>query len=261
MEDLGQYDYSDSVLDANLTNLTCEHLQQLGNPLPLSTIIANTLRYTQITFYMICYPISFLLNAFVIFIITWFKKLHNITFYLALQIIIANLANIVVYAPYSTANAIANRDIFARICPVMGFITSFLLAARNLLMFVLVTDRFCLIFLPFWYSRNRVKLITLLSIGGWTLPLIISLIPLISLHDCYSLQRGTWICFIGRGCDMSQCSTYSIFMSALTNVGTFIAFVLYLALYRKAKKIQNRIATSLSDESAEAREAAKEAHK
>ena len=60
---------------------------------------------------------------------------------------------------------------------------------------------------------------------------------------------------------MSQCSTYSIFMSALTNVGTFIAFVLYLALYRKAKKIQNRIATSLSNESAEAREAAKEARK
>ena len=262
MEGSGQYDHSESAMDAaNSTNFTCEELMELGNPHLIAEPIANPLRYTQITFYMICYPIGFLLNVFVIFIIARFKKLHNITFYLALQIIIANLANIIVYFPYSTANAFADENISVALCPAMGFITSFLLAARNLLMFVLVADRFCLIFLPFWYSRNRVRVVIPLSIGGWMLSLIVSLIPLIGLRECYALLRVNWVCTLGRGCDMPRCSAYSIFISVLNNIGTFIAFLLYLALYCKAKKIQNRMTTSMPNESAETREAAKEARK
>ena len=110
----GQYGYSGSAMDINPTSsLTCEQLQALGNPLLLSPTVANALCYIQITYYMICYPTAFLLNAFVIFIIAHFKKLRTTTFYLTLQIIVANLANIAVYFPYSTANAITNRDIFA----------------------------------------------------------------------------------------------------------------------------------------------------
>ena len=160
-------------MDSNLTSLLiCQQRHDLGNPLPLSTTTANALRYIQITFYIICYPTAFLLNALVIFIIARYKQLHTTTFYFALQIIAANLANITVYSPYSTANAIANRDVFARICPVMGFLISFF---QSILMFVLVVDRFCLIFLPFWYSRHRVKVIIPLSIVGWMLALVLSL--------------------------------------------------------------------------------------
>ena len=165
----GQYGYSGSAMDINPTSsLTCEQLQALGNPLLLSPTVANALCYIHITYYMICYPTAFLLNAFVIFIIAHFKKLRTTTFYLTLQIIVANLANIALYFPYSTANAITNRDIFARICPAMGFLTSFFQTARSTLMFVLVVDRFCSIFLPFWYSRHRVRVIIPLSIRGWT---------------------------------------------------------------------------------------------
>ena len=91
------------------------------------------------------------------------------------------------------------------------------------------------------------------------LALTVAVIPLIGLRKCYAL---TWVCFVGRGCDTPQCNSYSIFVTALNNGGTFIAFCLYLALYCKAKKIKNRItAASMSDESEEAREAAKEARK
>ena len=263
MEGSGQYDYSGSAMDSNTTSLlTCQQLRDLGNPLRLSTAVANALRYIQIIYYMICYPMALLLNVFVIFIITRFKKLHNLTFRLSLQIIIANLANIAVFYPYSTANTIANRDVLAVLCPALGFLTSFLLSARNLLMFVLVADRFCLIFLPFWYSRHRARVVLPLSIVGWTLALMMSIIPVISLRKCYALQRVTWTCNIGRGCDMPHCNTYSIFMVTLINVGTLVAFLLYLALYCKAKKVQNRITVAvLSNESTEAREAAKEARK
>ena len=259
------YNYSGSgMMDVFFDNvsragrLTCQQRRALDNPLPLSITATNALRYIQFTYYMICYPIAFLLNAFVIFIIARFKKLHDVTFYLALQIIIANLANIIFYCPHSTANAIANRNAFAALCSAMGFLTSFLLSARNLLVFVLVADRFFLIFLPFWYARHRVKVVIPLSIGGWMIALIISLIPLISLYQCYALQRFTWVCQLGRGCDMPQCNAYHTFTTALTNVGTLIAFFFYLALYRKARKLQKRVTVSQSNESAEDREAAKQ---
>jgi hypothetical protein len=211
---------------------------------------------------MICYPTALLLNAFVIFIIARFKKLHTTTFYLALQIIVANLANIIVYYPYSSANAIADKNVSLALCPALGFITSFLLAARNLLMFVLVADRFCLILMPFWYGRHRVRVVIPLSIGAWILALIVSVIPLIGFRKCYALSRVTWVCFISGRCGMTQCNSYSIFVTFLNNGGTFTAFLLYLALYCKAKKIQNRITVAIvSNESAEARAAAKEARK
>ena len=240
----GQYDYSGSTMDAFFDNttvrfLTCQQRRDLGNPLPLSVTIADALRYIQVIYYMICYPTALVLNAFVIFIIARFRKLQNTTFYLAVQIIIANLANITVYYPYSTANAIANGDISPALCPAMGFITSFLLSARHLLMFVLVADRLCLILLPFWYSRHRVRAVIPLSIGGWMLALIISLIPVIGLRNCYSLQRFTWVCMVGNGCDMPGCNAYSTFTTIFINIGTFVAFLLYLALYWKARKLQN----------------------
>jgi hypothetical protein len=262
-EGSGQYNYSGSeAMDDNSTNLTCEQLRQLGNPHLVSAAIANPLRYLQLTFYMICYPTALLLNVFVIFIIARFKKLHTTTFYLALQIIVANLANIIVYYPYSSANAIADKNVSLALCPALGFITSFLLAARNLLMFVLVADRFCLILMPFRYSRHRVRVVIPLSIGGWMLALTVSVVPLIGLRKCYALTRVTWVCIVGRGCDMQQCNSYSIFVTTLNSGGTFIAFLLYLALYCKAKKIRNRIeVASLPNESAEAREVAKEARK
>ena len=263
----GQYDHSDSVMDTSTFNTTarfliCQQRRDLGNPLPLSMTIADALRYIQVTYYMICYPTALVLNVFVIFIIARFRKLHNITFYLALQIIIANLANIAVYYPYSSANAIANRDISPALCPAMGFITSFLLSARNLLMFVLVVDRFCLIFQPFWYTRHRVKVAIPLSIVGWMLALIISLIPIMVFHDCYSLQRFTWVCMVGNGCDMPQCNAYSTFTTIFINVGTFVAFLLYLALYWKARKLQNQVTLQpQANENAEDQEAMKENRK
>ena len=225
------------------SNLTCQQRHDLGNPLPLPTTTANALRYIQITFYIICYPTALLLNAFVIFIVARFKQLHTTTFYFALQIIVANLVNIVVYSPYSTANAIANRDVFAQICPVMGFLISFFQTSRSILMFVLVVDRFCLIFLPFWYGRHRVKVVIPLSIVGWMLALVLSLVPVVRLRSCYTLQRFTWVCTIGNGCDnMPQCNAYLAFRVTLANIGNLIAFFLYLLLYCKARKLQNSIA-------------------
>ena len=237
----GYGDHSGSGMedDNNNTSISCPQLLEQGFPLSLSTTTANTIRYIQITYYSLCYPTAFLLNAFVIFIIARFKKLHTTTFYLALQIIIINVANILMFFPSSMANATADRFVFTGLCPALGFLTSFLFSSRNLLMFVLVADRFFLIFAPFWYSRHRVKVVIPLSIAGWIVPLTITLIPAIVLPDCFNFQRFTWVCLWGGGCKyVALCTSYSVFLTTLINAGTFVAFLLYLALLWRAKKLK-----------------------
>ena len=251
------FDHSASGMDDNMS-ISCQQQLEDGFPLPLSTTTANAIRYVQIVYYILCYPTAFLLNLFVIFIIARFKKLHTMTFYLALQIIITNIANILIFFPSSIANASANRFIFSGLCPVMGFLTSFLFSARNLLMFVLVADRFCLIFLPFWYSRPRVRVVIPLSIIGWLTPLTITLPLAIALPDCYSFQRLTWVCLWGGGCKyVALCTSYSAFMTTLINAGTFIALLLYLPLLCRAKKLRNKVNMSQLNESADVREIVK----
>ena len=247
----------------NDTSISCQLLLEQGFPSSLSASAANTMRYIQIIYYSLCYPAAFLLNASVIFIIVRFKKLHTMTFYLALQIIIINVANIIIFFPSSMTNAIADRFVFEGLCPAMGFLTSFLFSARNLLMFVLVADRFCLIFLPFWYSRHRVRVVVPLSIAGWLVPLTITLVAAIALPDCFNFQRFTWVCLWGGGCKhVALCTSYSAFLTTLINFGTFIALLLYLALLCRAKKLTNKIAVAeQSNESAEDREIAKQLKK
>ena len=246
---------SGAVEITNDTSVDCQQLLEQGFPLSLSATTANTIRYIQIIYYSLCYPTGFLLNLFVMFIIARFKKLRNITFYLALQIITINVANILIFFPSSMANATADRFVFPGLCPAMGFLTSFLFSARNLLMFVLVVDRFCLIFLPFWYSRHRVKVVVPLSIAGWLIPLIITLTAAIAIPDCFNFQRFTWVCLWGGGCKyVAVCTSYSAFLTTMINVGTFTALLLYLILLCRARKLRNKVTVSRSNESEEDRE-------
>ena len=257
------YGYSGSGLEDNTSTAAMRICnQEDGFTLSLSTKTANVLRYIQITYYLTCFVIAFSFNVFVIFITARFKKLHNITFYLALQLVIADLANTILFYPASTINAIANRFVFTGLCPLLGYLLTFLFTARNLLMFVLVADRFFLIFLPFWYARHRVKVVISLSIGAWMLAFVITAIPAIALTDCYSFQLVTWTCVLGASCDFNQaCVSYTTFRTTTINIGMFIAFLLYSALLCRARKLKNKVTISHSNESAESRAAAKIARK
>ena len=261
------YYYSGSgmemLLEDNETSVTCEQNLVEGFPFPAPVTTANIVRYIQIVYYIATFPIGVLLNTFVIFIILRFKQLHSVTFYLALQITITNLVNAVIIFPSSAANAIANRFIFTGLCPILGFIITFLRLARNAQMFVLVADRFFIIFMPFWYSRHRVRVIIPMSIGGWMMSLVLALIPMTGLLHCYGFQRFTWSCLIRDGCThRAACASHRTFVTTFFNLGTFLAFLLYVALLFKARKLRNRVETShLHDEEGQARANLKRKHK
>ena len=250
------FGYPGSVLEDNTTSATdliCR--QEQGSPLPLSITTANILRCIQVVYYLMCFLVAVLLNTFVIMIVIRFKQLHNLTFYFSLQIIIVDLTNTVIIFPHAAANAIADKFIFNGLCNTLGFFISFFRFARNTLMFVLVVDRFCAIFLPFWYNKHRSKAITLLSVAAWTLTMIFILIT--ASLGCYQFQRFTWSCSLGIGCkNTTICTAYTTLFIAVVNVMAFISFLFYLALLYKAKKHRNRIVPSqLGDnDNAEARE-------
>ena len=247
-----------SAMDGNTSSMPgfmCR--QERGFPLPLSMTTANALRYIQITYYLVSFVTASLLNAFVIFIIARFKKLHSITFYLALQLVITDSVNTVIYYPAATTNVIAERLVFSSLCPLLGFLLGFLFVARHLLMFALVADRFCLIFLPFRYGRHRVPVVVLLSIGAWMLAFTMTVIPVITLTECYSFQRVSWTCLLGVSSTFNPaCASYSAFQMT-TNVGSFIALLLYSALLCRARKLKNKITISLTSENEEDRAIAK----
>ena len=225
-------------------SLTCQQKQvEFGSPLPLPTNTANVLRYMQIAYYVICFPLGVFLNLFVLSLILRFKKLQTVTFVLAFQVIASDLVNASIVFPTSAANAIADRFVFTGLCPVIGFVVFYVRIVRFYLMLVLALDRFCTVFLPFWYQRNRhrVKTIAILSVLAWVLAFIVSLVPVKGLLDCYSFQRNTWACVPTNGCiHKNECSVYNSISAALSNGCNIVSLLLYLSLFCKARQLRNK---------------------
>lgn len=232
-------------IDDNTIVPTCD--QEKGIPVPFPRATADIIRYIQTTYYLVLFPIGVLLNSFVIFIILRYKQLHTATFYLALQITIINLINAIIIYPTSAANAIANAYVFKGLCPTFGLIVSFLRVARNTQMVVLVADRFFIIFMPFWYSRHRLKVMLPQTIGAWIVSLVFAVIPASGLLDCYGFEVFTWSCEFAEGCkNIAMCSSYRTFVTTFLVVGLMIAFLLYIALLVRARKLQNKVEVSPS---------------
>jgi hypothetical protein len=235
-----------------VANLTCEELQLVfGSPLPLPLHVANVLRYIQAANYFIYFIFGFLLNLFVMMLVLCNKNLRTVTFILALQVCVGNMINSVIVLPTSAVNAIAGRNVFTGLCSTLGFLTFFLGLARFYLMFVLVLDRFCTVFIPFSYHRYRIKTVLLFSIGAWMLAFMVSLFPVGGLLDCYTLLRNTWTCFPAGGCVYQRaCFAYRWTSYTFSNVCGVVSLVMYLLLFRKAKKLRNRIVVASPFEAA-----------
>ena len=236
--------FTDLMLKDASTNLTCEELQEeFGAPLPLPIHVANVLRYVLAVSYIIYFMFGVLLNLFVTVLVLRYKKLQTITFSLALQVCIGDMINAAIVFPTSAVNAIASRYVFTGLCSTFGFLTFFLGLMRFYLMFVLVLDRFCTVFMPFWYQRHRIKVVLPFSIGAWMLAFIVALTPVRGLLDCYAVVRNSWSCFPAAGCiHQRECFAYRWLSYILSNAFGVVSLVMYVILFRKARKLQNRVA-------------------
>ena len=240
------------IEEDTVANLTCEELQLVfGSPLPLPIHVANVLRYVQAFFYLIGFIFGSLLNLFVMMLILRYKKLRTVTFTLALQVCIGDMINSIIVFLTSAVNAIAGRYVFTGLCSTFGFILFFLGLARFYLMFVLVLDRFCTVFMPFSYQRRRIKVALLFSIGAWMLAFTIALFPVRGLLDCYTVFRNTWTCLPADGCiNQRACFAYRWISYLISNISGVVSLVMYLFLFRKARKLRNRVAVATPSETA-----------
>ena len=232
--------------DTAASDLTCEELQvEFGSPLPLPLNVATVLRYVQAVYYLIYFILGVLLNVFVTVLILRYKKLRNVTFILALQVCVGDMINSAIVFPTSAVNAVVGHYVFTGLCSTFGFIAFFLGIARFYLMFVLVLDRFCTVFLPFWYQRHRIKVVLPFSIGAWMSAFTVALVPVRGLLDCYEVVRNSWGCFPGAGClHQRECFAYRWIAYTSSNASGAVSLVMYLILFHKARKLRNRVAVA-----------------
>ena len=238
----GRYGYTEN----SSSSLSCLKIQhEVGIPLHVSVEVADILQSFQIVYFLMILPLGVLMNTLVIVLVARFKKLKTATFYLALQVIVVDLLNAAILLPTSIANAIAKHNVFSHYCSILGAVVFFLRSVRTFIMTVLLIDRFCSVFKPFWYPRVRVKKTVILSLFAWITALVLSVIPCSRLLDCYSFQQYTWTCTMSAGCTYQKaCTIYNISTVIFMRVLNTFAVLLYLMLYCKARKLQNRIEDS-----------------
>lgn len=206
--------------------------------------LETVLRYILIGFLGLQLPIALILNAFMIFLILKFRHLRNITFFLALQLLLIDLLYTVFSTPITIISAASGKWIMGLpFCSLTGFLLTIDWQMRSILMFVIVCDRFCTVFMPFKYPRIRRKVIIPLNISAVLVTVITAVIPV--ALDCTDFNRIAWYCTPQNGCkNPDACQLVLIVLGPLSNViGSYVPLVMYIIMFIKARKTQNQISS------------------
>ena len=229
-------DFDTRDFDENNTNNTVLCVEQIAT---ISTTIDITLRSLHVIYCTALLVCSFALNSFVIFLVVKHKALHNLSMALATQVIVVNLLSVLVILPAALATASANRWLFGDImCFIQGAVIFTLLYERSGLMFMLVIDRFLLIYKTYSYPKYRAKMVITLSILNWLVGIIAAIIMFPGIIDCYAFSRPQWTC-ISRACT-TTCTIIVVLTFIITLILSCISAFLYTLLICKARKMSNK---------------------
>lgn len=236
-------------------NWTCEDIRVHGRQV-LSDDVETVLRYIVLGYYCILFPFSITLTSLVIFLIIKFKHLQHTTFMLALQVVMLDWLFSLTLTPVAVISTISGTFILgSNMCIASGGEFGLIFQLRNWLMFVFVCDRFCNVFIPFRYGRNRNRVILTLWLIIMGLALIGGLLPIIL--GCYGFNRGVWICIsaIIESCPYYEfCQAHIIAVIAIGQIaGSYTPLVMYIALFIKAKRVRNQILPASTPEGSEQR--------
>ncbi len=237
-------------LSSGELNQSCEELRLFGHQ-ELSDQFELALRYFVLGYNIVLFPLSLILTGLIIFLIIKFKHLQQTTFFLALQLAILDFSYVVTFTPAAITATIGGQWITGiHTCIISGGGFMFIYQLRNGLMFVFVYDRFCTVFMPFWYKRHRRKVILVLCLTVLALSVFGAVLSIIL--DCLAFDRVLWICKspVYEICHNHElCLIYTIASVVLGQImGSYVPVVMYIALLIKAKSIRNQIIRSGAQE-------------
>ena len=228
--------------------IPCEESRYIGT-MALDFETETIMRSIVIAFLLLIFPFAVILNCLLIFLFGRFKILRQTTFYLALQVVVVDLASVLFITPITTTNGIAQQWILGSVfCTISTFVIYFLQQSRQYLMFLFVTDRFCLVFFPFRYKKYRQKVVILICIGVYSIAVIMS--SIVMILDCASFSRITWYCWVNSGCTNPQtCGIWNAISVSLSIIlGSFVPLIMYTSLFIKAKIIRNQVVSISSEQ-------------
>ena len=209
----------------------------------LPELLPFVVRCVLILYYMYVWFFGVAMNIWTPYLVWKFKSLQNMSFCFAVQISILNIIGSFTIVFPSMVSAMANEWLLgAPMCILMGVVDRIASFLRAILMLILVLDRFCLVFMPYWYPRNRSKIMYTLLPAGYILSALPN-IP-IGLMDCYGFSFTSWNCEW-----LDSCSGMCSVLRRVVGIGlqlpiTLLPVALYIALHRKARKSRDELQTT-----------------
>ena len=215
-------------------------------PIRLPDTIPPAVDYVQATTVLITMILAIIMNGFVIFLVARHKVLHQMAFYLALQIIVAHLIFSVTVLPFIFVTAILREWRLGLVmCQLLGSIHDTIITSRYLLTFVLTMDRVISVFYPFFYLRHGGKVSICNSVIAWILSLARSVTSLEGVMSCTKYLPIFKMCSGAPFCSENCRIHILIFSAILAAFGVIIPFLLYIVLFFKAKIIRYRFTNSI----------------
>ena len=242
MSDLGS---GDSPPPSNMTsdNLTCAARGIQGSftpvPTPDSKALVLAMKIYSMHSCVLLHLAGSCLNILLLYLIIGYKKLHTLSFWISLQLVVLDLLHLYITDSFRLVTVFSSKWLLgAGMCAFVGFVDLAARNARSFLMCVFVIDRFLSVFAAYFYPRHNKKIAIILSVLAWVAALL-SQVPVIPvLLDCYTFSAPQRQCTYSSSCNPS-CAVYGQFYLAFVFFpSTLIPVVLYAVLYWKVKKIK-----------------------
>ncbi len=236
------YSFSGSEAEEQNGTLTCAAAAiNCANGIPLPPAVEIPTRVLQILYSTAQIFLGVLLNLLVIYAVLKYKKLRTIPFYIAIQIAVADLVLCASHGLPIIVNFIAGEWILgSEVCAFSGFTLFMMTSVRCLLVFSFSFERIIAVFAPFLYSQRKKKLFFVVCSSAWIVSLLISVLGIPQIFDCYSLSEPTLSCTIVTRCGWI-CNTYLyICVYVLIVPAIVLSGVFTLALYIKGRRIRKR---------------------
>ena len=151
--------YANSTESENIT-LSCleETIQaSVTTQLPYSSTLTMAVRGVLALFYIILIFGGTFFNSLVIVLVAKHKKLHTLSFAIALQVVVLDLLLSLTFM-VNLVSAIANGWLFSEhFCAFIGFVITTMALMRTFLMFIFVIDRFLSVFLAILLPKTQSK--------------------------------------------------------------------------------------------------------